>query len=101
MTPAQTEKEFRTAPWLRSIRVDVFSMDEVHRIFDTEMQAKYRNDLIKRSRYYQALIDSSLLVPGEANFNSLNDVFIIMIMPFDLFGKGKYCYTFVPNSGVG
>lgn len=97
LTPAQTEKEFRTAPWLRSIRVDVFSMDEAHRIFDTEMQARHRDDLIKRSRYYQALIDSSLLEPGEVNFNSLNDVFIIMIMPFDLFGKGKYCYTFVPN----
>lgn len=97
LTPAQTEKEFRTAPWLRSIRVDVFSMDDAHRIFDTEMQAKYRDDLIKRSRYYQALIDSSLLAPGELNFNSLNSVFIIMITPFDLFGKGKYCYTFASN----
>lgn len=97
LSPAQTEKEFRTAPWLRSIRVDVFSMDDAYQIYDTEMQAKYRDDLIKRSRYYQALIDSSLLAPGEADFNVLNNVFIIMIMPFDLFGQGKYCYTFTSS----
>ena len=27
LTPSQTEKELRTAPWLRSIRLDVYSMD--------------------------------------------------------------------------
>ena len=27
LTPAQTEKEIRTAPWLRSIRLDVYAMD--------------------------------------------------------------------------
>lgn len=94
MTPTQTEKEFRTAPWLRSIRLDVFAMDEERKIYDTEMQAEQRNDLRKRSRYYQGLMDSSLLEPGNVSFNRLNDVYIIMITPFDLFGAGKYCYTF-------
>lgn len=94
LTPAQTEKEFRTAPWLRSIRLDVFALDEDRTVYDTEMQAEYRADLLKRSRYYQALIDSSLLEPGSVDFNTLNNTCIIMITPFDLFGKGKYCYTF-------
>jgi hypothetical protein len=40
------------------------------------------------------LIDSQLLEPGETNFNKLNRLYQIMIMPFDLFGYGKYCYTF-------
>ena len=39
-------------------------------------------------------MDSSLLKPGDESFNLLNDTFTIMITPFDLFGKGKYCYTF-------
>lgn len=91
---AQTEKEFRTAPWLRSIRLDVFSLDEEGTVYDTEMQGEHRNDLRKRSRYYQSLIDSSLLEPGSVNFNHLNDTCIIMITPFDLFGQGKYRYTF-------
>lgn len=50
--------------------------------------------MIKRSRYYQSLIDSSLLEPGSVDFNGLNDTCIIMITPFDLFGAGKYRYTF-------
>lgn len=58
------------------------------------MQQKRKNDLAKRSRYYQALVDSSLLEPGIPNYNLLNQSYIIMIMPFDLFGYKKYRYTF-------
>lgn len=94
LNPAQTEKELRTAPWLRSIRLDVFALDERANIYDTEMQAGYRKDLIKRSRYYQGVIDASLLEPGSVSFDSLNNVYVIMITPFDLFGEEKYCYTF-------
>ena len=60
------------------------------------MQAEWRGDLVKRSRYYQSLIDSSLLAPGTIKFSTLNDSCIIMITPFDLFGAGKYVYSFVP-----
>ena len=41
----QTEKEVRTAPWLRTIRLDVYAVDEAGTVYDTEMQAGYRNDL--------------------------------------------------------
>ena len=58
------------------------------------MQKEKRNDLVKRTRYYQALIDSTLLEPGEINFNNIKNTTIIIIMPFDLFGLGKYVYTF-------
>ena len=89
----QTEKEVRIASWLKSIRLDVYSVDEEGTVYDTEMQQDHRYDLEKRSRYYQGLLDSSLLVPGEQSYNVLNDTYIIMIMPFDLFGKGRYQYT--------
>ncbi|MBQ8233892.1 MAG: Rpn family recombination-promoting nuclease/putative transposase [Lachnospiraceae bacterium] len=94
LTPSQTEKEIRTMPWLRSIRLDVYAMDQDNTLYNTEMQAERKGDLIKRSRYYQGLIDSSLLEPGNVNFNKLNNTCIIMITPFDLFGEGKYQYTF-------
>ena len=58
LNPAQTEKELRTVPCLRSIRLDVFALDEDLTVYDTEMQAEYRQDLMKRSRYYQALMKS-------------------------------------------
>lgn len=90
----QTEKEFRTSHLLRSIRVDVYSLDEEKTIYNTEAQKENKGNLPKRSRFYQALIDSSLLEPGAMNFNLLNNMVLIMIAPFDLFGEGKYQYTF-------
>ncbi len=93
LSPSQTEKELRTAPWLRSIRVDVFAMDDFT-IFSTEMQKVWRNDLVKRSRYYQGLIDSSLLEPGVPDYNKMKNTTIIMIAPFDLFGQKRFIYTF-------
>ena len=94
LTPAQTEKEIRTAPWLRSIRLDVYAMDQEKRIYNTEAQKVEKKDLVKRSRFYQSLIDSSLLEPGKISFNQMNDTCIIMITPFDLFGEERYQYTF-------
>ena len=89
LTPSQTEKELRTAPWLRSIRLDVYSMDENLRIYNTEAQKTRKPDLPRRSRFYQSVMDSSLLKSGDESFNLLNDTFNIMITPFDLFGKGN------------
>ena len=97
LSQVQTEKEMQTAPWLRSIRLDTFSMDQDKTIYNTESQKRRNTDLIKRSRFYQGVIDSSLLAPGTRSFNLLNDTCIIMITPFDLFGKGRYCYTFHPH----
>lgn len=90
----ETEKELRVSPLLRSIRMDVFSMDEEKAVYNTEMQQKRRADLAKRSRYYQSLVDAGLLEPGVPDYNRLNTSYIIMIMPFDLFGYKKYVYTF-------
>lgn len=92
--PAQTEKEFRTMPWLRSIRLDVFALDMEDTLYNTEVQKKNIGNLRKRSRFYQALVDSSLLPPGEIDFNQLPAAYLIMIAPFDLYGEGKYQYTF-------
>ena len=36
----------------------------------------------------------NLLPPGTASYKPLNDVYVIIITPFDLFGKGLYKYTF-------
>lgn len=42
-------------------------------------------------------MDTSLLEPGIPNYNHLNQTYLIMIMTFDLFGYGKYRYTFAPR----
>lgn len=94
LSRAETEKELRVSPSVRSIRMDVFSMDEEKTIYNTEMQKKKQTDLAKRSRYYQSMIDTSLLKLGVPDYNDLNQSYVIMVTPFDLFGYGRYIYTF-------
>ena len=90
--PPQTEKEQRTSTDNRQIRLDVYAMDEDDVIY--EVEAQNTHNLPKRSRLYQGIIDSKLLPPGVVDFNLLNEVLIVMITPFDLFGYGLYRYTF-------
>ncbi len=90
----QTEKELRVSPQLRQVRLDVVSMDMEKQIYHAEMQKDNTGNLIRRSRYYQAQLDVSLLEPGSIDFNLLNDSCFIMIAPFDIFGRGLYQYTF-------
>ena len=91
----QTEKELRISPELRAVRLDVVNMDKNGQIYFTEMQKRDTKNLEKRSRYYQAQLDASLLEPGCEDFNRLNDSCMILVAPFDLFGYGLYRYTFV------
>lgn len=90
----ETEKEFRVSPQLRQVRLDVVGMDRKGTLYYSEMQKKNTGNLKKRSRYYQAQLDVSLLEPGSKDFNLLNDSCFILIAPFDLFGRGLYRYTF-------
>jgi len=93
----QTEKEQRTHNLRKHIKLDVWAIDDEDNIFDAEVQKKNTKNLPKRSRYYQALMDSNLIAIGDTDYNMLNKVHIIIISPFDLFGKGRYCYTFRMN----
>ena len=46
----ETEKELRVSPQLRSIRLDVVSMDKKHNVYFTEMQQRDTKNLQKRIR---------------------------------------------------
>ncbi len=91
---SQAEKSLELSPELRAVRLDIFSFDEEDTVYNAEMQSTNTHNLPRRSRLYQAHLDVSLLQPGEIDFNKLNDSYMVMIMPFDLFGEGKYRYTF-------
>ena len=94
MDGPETEKELRVSPELREIRLDVVSMDRSGKLYYTEMQQKDTKNLRRRSRYYQAQLDVSLLEPGSKDFNLLNDSCLILVAPFDIFERGLYRYTF-------
>ena len=94
MKTSETEKELRISPELRQVRLDVIGTDEAGNIYQMEMQKRNTYNLPKRSRYYQAQIDVTLLEPGSKNFNRLKDVTTILMAPFNIFGYDLYRYTF-------
>lgn len=95
LSSAETEKEFRISPELRSTRLDSVGVDVNHKVYMVEMQKRNTGNLRRRSRLYQGHVDISLLEPGSVDFNRLKDVCQIMVTPFDLFGRKLYRYTFI------
>ena len=88
------QKVVHNLPGKRGIRMDFYVEDEEGRIFDVEMQKRNEGNIPKRTRFYQALLDAPLLESGEKGFDSLNPTYIIVICGFDLYGLGRYRYTF-------
>ncbi|MBO5470599.1 MAG: Rpn family recombination-promoting nuclease/putative transposase, partial [Lachnospiraceae bacterium] len=77
----------------KSIRLDVILEDDNHTVYNLEMQTAKLTGLVKRSRYYQDLIDLDLLQKG-AKYDELNHSIVIFICTFDLFGKNQWIYRF-------
>ena len=62
-------------------------------IYDVEPNNKYeRESLPKRMRYYHGLIDTQLLASG-VDYGRLQNVIIIIILPYDPFGRNRMVYT--------
>lgn len=80
----------------RAIRLDAWALDKNHRQFDTEMQNDTsRDDIRKRSRYYQGLMDSPILKSGkETRYKHLPSTVIIFITQEDIFAQDLAMYTF-------
>lgn len=90
----QAEKEVRKAVWSKIVRMDVLSVDADESLYEMEVQKRDTGNIPRRSRAYNGAIDSKILPPGNVDYNALNDVYIIIVMPFDLFGEDRYMYTF-------
>ena len=79
----------------KGIRLDVYLEDSNGIIYDIEMQvqALKEEEFAKRLRYYQALIDASILYVGQ-DYEQLKKLYIIFICPFKLFDGEQQIYTF-------
>ena len=77
----------------KGVRYDVY-VEDLKNSYDAEMQ-NYNslNDLPRRSRYYQGLMDLNLLESGKS-YKQLKDSYIIFICTYDPFGKSLCCYEF-------
>lgn len=82
------------------IRLDAYiedmSSDDIEvatDIYDIEPNNTYEKDTLpRRTRYYDALIDSQLLETGT-DYGKLKNVIIIMILPYDPFDRNRMVYT--------
>ena len=77
----------------KGIWLDVYVEDDKKRSFDVEMQLTDSDNLSKRMRYYQGLIDIDKLKRGQ-HYSALGEAFIIFVCTFDRFKLGRYIYTF-------
>ena len=78
----------------KGIRLDVYVEEkDTNRSFDVEIQISNSDNLAKRMRYYQSLIDTDKLKRGQ-HYSRLGESFIIFICPFDIFKQGRHLYTF-------
>ena len=62
-------------------------------VYNIEMQTTSNENLPKRMRYYQSLIDGDKLKHGE-HYSALGESYIIFICPFDKFKRGRHIYKF-------
>ena len=76
------------------IRLDIHARDEFSVNYDIESENYDKENIAKRSRYYQSEMDVASLKPGD-KYNKLPDSFIIFICTFDPFDRGRYCYTYI------
>ena len=80
----------------RAIRLDAWAKDRKSRLFDMEMQNDVRGDDIpKRSRFYQGLMDTPILKSGKSTkYRQLPSSIIIFITQDDIWEKDLARYTF-------
>lgn len=80
----------------RAIRLDAWALSEDERQFNMEMQNESHNDdLPKRSRFYQSMLDTPILKSGKnTKYRQLPSTVIIFITQEDIFGKDLAKYTF-------
>jgi predicted thioesterase len=74
-----------------SVILDVLAEDVTGKLYNVEVQVKNMDDYQRRSRFYQASMDTSFLNKGK-HYEELQDIYIIFIASFDIFGKNDVRY---------
>ena len=88
----ESEKSEEVSVETHGVRFDVYCENE-EALYNIEMQAYQIDDLPKRSRFYQDMMDMILLEKGEP-YEALKKNIVIFICTFDPFGQERHIYTF-------
>lgn len=89
----ENQKSIKETPDGKGVRLDVLFEDDENTVYNIEMQTTKPDNLPKRTRYYQGMIDLNILNKGE-DYNKLKQSFIVFICAFDAFDRGRHLYTF-------
>jgi len=89
----EPQKDINITYDAHGIRLDVYVDDNKGTIYDMEMQTTISLELPKRMRYYQGMIDLSLISRGES-YSSLKKSYIIFFCTADPFGYRLPIYRF-------
>ena len=88
----ELQKEIKPYYQTKYIKLDVYVKND-DKIYDIEIQNEDMDELPKRVRYYQSMIDSNELLKGM-EYRLLPESIIIFICTGDPFGKGFAQYSF-------
>ena len=75
----------------RGVRLDALAIDSKGNRINIEVQRASRSTLVKRARYYSAMIDTNTLEQGQ-DFDKLPENYVIFITEKDFRGDGKPAY---------
>ena len=90
----EREKTMETRHDSKGIRLDVFvKTPDGRKMFDIEIQTSNKDDLAKRMRYYQGIIDNDNLDRGK-HYWQISALYIIFVCTFDYYKQGKHLYSF-------
>ena len=91
----EEEKTINASYESKGIRLDVYVEDENMTVYNIEMQVRKPDGegLFRRTRYYQSLIDTDLLMSGM-EYDELTNAYIIFIYPFPVLDGQRHIYTF-------
>lgn len=81
----ELEKTIKPFYSTKGVRLDVYLKDE-DKIIDVEMQSYPQDDLGKRTRYYQSMIDMDSLMKGQ-DYTELKESYVLFICKNEPFYK--------------
>ena len=88
----ESEKTVEVSAQVHGVRLDVYCENE-ESVYNIELQAYQTEDIPKRSRYYQDMMDMILLEKSD-EYETLKKNIVIFICTFDPFKQGRHIYTF-------
>lgn len=86
------QRPIEITPDGRGVRMDVYLEDDLNIVYNIEMQNAKFDELPKRARYYQSMIDVDMFERG-GDYKDLKSSYIIFINTRDPFESGLPIYT--------